>query len=88
MAGRPLRSAKYTKNARDDTNAGDLGVWIRSSNRHSIAVHLLNAGWDLIDVQHWLGHRSIASTQVYARVSNIRLEKKFKALRASEIAAL
>lgn len=56
--------------------------------RHSIAVHLLNAGWDLVDVKDWLGHVSIASTQVYARVSNIRLEKKVRALRSSEIAAL
>jgi integrase/recombinase XerD len=40
--------------------------------RHSIAVHLLNAGWDLVDVQHWLGHASIISTQIYAQVSNFR----------------
>ncbi|MHB0971522.1 MAG: tyrosine-type recombinase/integrase [Thermoanaerobaculia bacterium] len=56
--------------------------------RHSIAVHLLNAGWDLIDVQHWLGHASIASTQIYAKVSNIRIDTKFRALRSTEIAAL
>jgi len=56
--------------------------------RHSIAVHLLNAGWDLVDVKDWLGHVSIASTQVYARVSNIRLDQKVRALRSSEIAAL
>lgn len=56
--------------------------------RHSIAVHLLNAGWDLIDVQHWLGHASITSTQIYAQVSNFRLNKQFRALSSSEIAAL
>lgn len=38
--------------------------------RHSIAVHLMNAGWDAADVQDWLGHREIASTMVYAAVTN------------------
>jgi integrase len=59
--------------------------------RHSIAVHLLNAGWDLVDVQHWLGHASITSTMIYAQVSNYRLNKQFRALRlsrSSQIAAL
>ena len=56
--------------------------------RHSIAVHLMNAGWDLADVQKWLGHASIASTLIYAKVSNTRLDKKFRALRSTEVAAL
>jgi site-specific recombinase XerD len=56
--------------------------------RHSIAVHLLNAGWDLVDVQHWLGHASITSTLIYAQVSNYRINKQFRALRSSQIAAL
>jgi len=56
--------------------------------RHSIAVHLMNAGWDLADVQKWLGHASIASTLVYAKVSNARLDEKFRALRSTEVAAL
>ncbi|MHB9123925.1 MAG: hypothetical protein ACYC7A_20810 [Thermoanaerobaculia bacterium] len=41
-----------------------------------------------MDVQHWLGHASIASTQIYAKVSNIRIDTKFRALRSTEIAAL
>jgi integrase/recombinase XerD len=56
--------------------------------RHSIAVHLMNAGWDAADVQDWLGHVSIASTLIYARISDVRLEKKFRALRPTEVAAL
>jgi integrase/recombinase XerD len=56
--------------------------------RHSIAVHLMNAGWDLADVQKWLGHSSISSTLIYAQVSNARLDKKFRALRSTEVAAL
>lgn len=56
--------------------------------RHSIAVHLMNAGWDAADVKDWLGHVSIASTLIYARISDQRLDKKFRALRPTEVAAL
>lgn len=56
--------------------------------RHSIAVHLMNAGWDAADVQDWLGHREIASTMVYAAVTNKRRAAKYEeALRSGEIAA-
>jgi integrase len=56
--------------------------------RHSIAVHLMNAGWDAADVQDWLGHRDIASTMVYAAVTNRRREQKYEeALLSDEIAA-
>jgi integrase/recombinase XerD len=30
--------------------------------RHSVAVHLLDAGRDIREVQDWLGHRSVTST--------------------------
>jgi integrase/recombinase XerD len=56
--------------------------------RHSIAVHLMNAGLDAADVQDWLGHRDIASTMVYAAVTNKRREAKYEeALLSEEIAA-
>jgi len=56
--------------------------------RHSIATHLLNVGWDIADVQDWLGHAEIASTQVYAKVTNKRREAKYEEmLLSSAIAA-
>ncbi|MEO8035257.1 MAG: site-specific integrase [Acidobacteriota bacterium] len=56
--------------------------------RHSIAVHLMNAGWDVSDVQDLLGHRDIASTMIYAAVTNKRRAAKYEeALLSSEIAA-
>lgn len=56
--------------------------------RHSIAVHLMNAGWDIADVQDWLGHRDIGSTLIYAAVTNKRREAKYEeALLSDEIAA-
>lgn len=40
------------------------------------------------DVQDWLGHRNIASTMVYATVTNKRREAKYEeALRSDEIPA-
>ncbi len=38
--------------------------------RHSIAVHLTEAGESLQAVKDWLGHRSITSTQIYAQLTN------------------
>jgi site-specific recombinase XerD len=36
--------------------------------RHSAAVHLLQAGVDLISISHWLGHASVETTNRYATV--------------------
>jgi integrase/recombinase XerD len=71
-------------------DAADLPVDRRHPHvlRHSIAVHLMNAGWDAADVQDWLGHRDIGSTMVYAAVTNRRREQKYEeALLSDEIAA-
>lgn len=49
--------------------------------RHSVAVHLMNMGADLADVQEHLGHSSIMSTVKYARVLTPR---KVSVSKASE----
>lgn len=55
--------------------------------KHSIAVHLLNADWDILDVQDWLGHRDIKNTTIYGKISNRRRERQFrKLLKSKEIA--
>ncbi|MCK4414662.1 MAG: tyrosine-type recombinase/integrase [Candidatus Eisenbacteria sp.] len=45
--------------------------------RHSTAVHLLQAGVDLVTISHWLGHASVETTNRYAAVD---LETKRAAL--------
>lgn len=43
--------------------------------KHSIAVHMLEGGADIIDVKDWLGHVNIQNTMEYARVTNPRREE-------------
>lgn len=44
--------------------------------RHSIATHLLEAGVHIEQVQAFLGHKNIDSTQVYAQVTSEHLRRR------------
>lgn len=68
-----------------DATAAAAGVDLNDgqgihSLRHSIAVHLLEAEWDITEVQKHLGHKRITSTQIYAQVADRRRSERIKAL--------
>jgi len=65
------------------TAAGLPAIYSSHSLRHSIATHLLDAGCSLEFVQSHLGHQSIRSTSIYARITDQHRAAVFRTLESS-----
>lgn len=65
------------------TKASLENHYVVHSLRHSIAVHILDAGEDIAYVQDHLGHRNIRNTQVYAKISDGKRNKTMRRLEYS-----
>ena len=58
---------KYTTRAREMVSTGVPSTVYPHMFRHSKAMHLLQAGVNLVYIRDWLGHSSVKTTEIYAR---------------------
>ncbi|MCP3850424.1 MAG: tyrosine-type recombinase/integrase [Gammaproteobacteria bacterium] len=63
---------KYILKAGFDVNAA-CNVF-----RHSAATHMLENGADIREIQQYLGHADLSTTQVYTHVTNVQLKKTYQ----------
>ncbi|MDC0601880.1 tyrosine-type recombinase/integrase [Aliiglaciecola sp.] len=63
---------KYILKAGFDVNAA-CNVF-----RHSAATHMLENGADIREIQQYLGHSDLSTTQVYTHVTNVQLKKTYQ----------
>jgi integrase len=62
--------------------AGLSGYSVHSL-RHSIAVHILDAGEPIEFVQDHLGHKNVQNTQIYSKISDRKRKEVFERLQES-----
>ncbi len=77
---RPLTRQAFWKLVGQHARAAGLSARVHPHQlRHSFATHLLEGGADLRSVQTMLGHASVATTEVYTRVTDDRVRRVHRA---------
>lgn len=72
--GKPLNPTTIQKQCKRICEKAGLSKKVTPHTlRHAFATHLFESGTDLAIVQALLGHKSIQTTQIYARVSNRKI---------------
>jgi len=71
--GKPLTRQGLWFLVQHYAQAAGLASWVTPHTlRHTFATHLLDGGADLREVQQFLGHANITTTQIYTEVSSQR----------------
>jgi integrase len=55
--------------------------------RHSFASNLVSAGVPIVQVQHWLGHSSVSTTEIYAHLAPNVGQRQIEALAGVKLLA-
>lgn len=69
---------KFIKQFNIKKENGELAEFTYHQFRHQIGTDLLNKGLNTIEVMQYLGHDSMHSTRLYARVRNDRITQEYK----------
>ena len=76
----PLQKRQVQKLFHDYADAADIKARSVHALRHSMAVHLLEAGRGIEYVADHLGHKNIQNTRIYAQITNPLREQVFREL--------
>ena len=74
--GKPYRPDYVTRTFKKVLSQNGLPDMRFHDLRHSTASILYDKGWELKDIQEWLGHADISTTgNIYTHISKMRKEK-------------
>lgn len=71
---------KFVKNHDIKDSNGELYPLHYHAFRHTLGTSMLNKGMSIFEIQDYLGHESLHSTSIYAKIQNPTLHKKYNEL--------
>lgn len=71
---------KFIKRFNIKDSNRELAIFTYHQFRHQIGTDLLNNGFNPFEVMQYLGHESMHSTRLYAKVRNVNLTSEYKKL--------